>query len=340
VEGEFARLLEESFKKLEREIITGTVVKVGDREVFVDFGWKSEGVVPLKELGRRPEVGEKIEVCVIEPETEEGYALLSVNCARSIKEWEELADKIAQKERVRGRIKQRVRGGYKVQLEDGLTVFLPMSQVDIMPITQPDAWLDREIEAKVLSVDKKRRSIVISRRRLLEEERAKRRKETLKRLKEGEIVRGRVKNIVDFGIFVDVDGVDGLVHKSDISWSGLKTPFDVAKIGDEIEVKIKKIEKDKERLVLSLKETRENPWEREELLPKEGEEIEGEVIREDRSGGLWIYTDIDAAAYLPREKREKDKKARYGHRYKFIVEKIDKPKRRIVVKWPEEEHQR
>jgi small subunit ribosomal protein S1 len=160
VEGDFAKLLEEGFKKLNQEVITGTVVKVTDREVFVDFGWKSEGIVPIKELGYKPKVGEKIDVCVVEPETEDGYSLLSVNCARSIKEWEKIANEIEKKGVVRGRIKQKVRGGYKVKLDEGLTVFLPMSQVDIMPVTRPDDWLDREIEAKVLSVDRKRRSTI------------------------------------------------------------------------------------------------------------------------------------------------------------------------------------
>ncbi len=339
MEGEFARLLEESFKKLNQEIITGTVVKVTDREVFVDFGWKSEGVIPLKELGYKPKVGEKIEVCIVEPETEDGYALLSVNCARSIREWERLADEIEKKGVVKGVIKQRVRGGYKVRLENGLTVFLPMSQVDIMPVTRPDDWLDREIEAKVLSIDRKRRSIVISRRKLLEEERAKRRKETLKRLKEGDIVEGLVKNIVDFGIFVDVDGVDGLVHKSDISWSGLKTPFDVAKIGDRIRVKIKKIEKDKERLVLSLKDVKPDPWERIDEIYTPGMEVEGEVVKEDRKG-YWIYLPEDVAGYVPFENLPKDLKLKYKHRYKFIVDSLDKEKRRVILRWPQEEHRK
>ncbi len=339
MEGEFAKLLEESFKKLNQEVITGTVVKVTDREVFVDFGWKSEGVVPLKELGYKPKVGDKIDVCVVEPETEEGYALLSVNCARSIKEWERIADEIEKKGVVKGRIRQRVRGGYKVQLEEGVTVFLPMSQVDIMPVTKPDDWLDREIEAKVLSIDRKRRSIVISRRKLLEEERAKKRKETLKRLKEGDIVEGRVKNIVDFGIFVDVDGVDGLVHKSDISWSGLKTPFDVAKIGDRIKVKIKKIEKDKERLVLSLKDVNPDPWERIEELYTPGMEVEGEVVKEDKKG-IWVYLPHDVAGFVPAETLPKEVKLKYKHRYKFTVDRIDKENRRVILKWQEEAHQK
>jgi small subunit ribosomal protein S1 len=335
VEGEFAKLLEDSFKRLNQEVITGTVVKVTDHEVFVDFGWKSEGVVSVKELGYKPKVGDKIDVCVVEPETEEGYALLSVNCARSIKEWERIAKEIEEKGIVRGRIRQRVRGGYKVQLEEGLTVFLPMSQVDIMPVTKPDEWLDREIEAKVLSVDRKRRSVVISRRRLLEERRAQMRKETLKRLKEGDVVEGTVKNIVDFGIFVDVDGVDGLVHKSDISWSGLKTPFDVAKIGDRIKVKIRKIERDKERLVLSLKEVTEDPWKNIAEKYKPGMEVEGVVAKEDKKG-YWVELPGDVAGYVPAVSLPKGVRLKYKHKYKFTVDKVDTEKRRVILKWQEE----
>jgi small subunit ribosomal protein S1 len=316
-------------------VITGTVVKVTGREVFVDFGWKSEGMIPLKELGYKPKPGEKIDVCIIEPETEDGYALLSVNCARSIKEWERIADEIEKKGIVRGRIKQRVRGGYKVAIDEEITVFLPMSQVDIMPVTKPDDWLDRRIEAKVLSIDRKRRSIVISRRKLLEEKRARMRKGTLKKLKEGDIVEGIVKNIVDFGIFVDVQGVDGLVHKSDISWSGLKTPFDVAKIGDRIKVKVRKIEKDKERLVLSIKDIMENPWESVKEKYKSGKVIEGVVVREDKSG-YWIELPDDIAGYVPANTLPEGIKLKYHHRYRFVVDTIDEKKRRVILKWQEE----
>jgi small subunit ribosomal protein S1 len=339
VEGEFAKLLEDGFKKLRQEVITGTVVKVTDREVFVDFGWKSEGIVPIKELGYKPKVGEKIDVCVVEPETEDGYALLSVNCAKSIKEWEKTANEIEKKGIVRGRIKQKVRGGYKVKLEEGLTVFLPMSQVDIMPVTRPDDWLDREIEAKVLSVDRKRRSIVISRRKLLEEKRAEKKKETLKKIKEGDIVEGVVKNVVDFGIFVDVEGVDGLVHKSDVSWSGLKTPFDVAKIGDRIKVKVKKVEGDKERLVLSLKEVYPDPWEKIDEIYKPNMEVKGEVVKEDRKG-VWVYLPEDVAGFIPKENLPKGVKLKYKHTYKFIIAGIDKDNRRVILSWPEKPHRK
>jgi small subunit ribosomal protein S1 len=335
VEEEFSKLLEESFRRLKREVITGTVVKVTEHEAFVDFGWKSEGVVPLKELGYKPKVGEKLDVCIVERETDEGYALLSVNCARSIKEWQKIAEEIEKKGTVRGRIKQRVRGGYKVRLEEGVTVFLPMSQVDIMPVTKPDEWLDREIEAKLLSIDRKRRSIVISRRKLLEERRIALRKETLKKVKEGDIVEGTVKNVVDFGIFVDVDGVDGLIHKSDVSWSGLKTPFDAVKIGDRVKVKIKKVERDKERLVLSLKDAVEDPWKTAEKTLKPGSEVEGTVVKQDRKG-YWVELFEDVAGYLPAVHLPKGVKLKYRHRYRFVVDTLEKDRRRVLLKWQEE----
>lgn len=334
MEGEFAKLLEESFRRLNSEVITGTVVKVTDREVFVDFGWKSEGIVPLKEIGYRPKIGEKLDVCIVEPETEDGYILLSVDSARSIKEWKRVVDKLRKRGIVKGRITQRVRGGYKVDLEEGITVFLPMSQVDIMPVTKPDEWLDREIKAKVLSIDEQRKSIVISRRKLLEKKRAEMRKEMLKKLKEGDVVEGTVKNIVDFGVFVDVEGVDGLVHKSDISWSGLKTPFDVAKIGDRIKVKIKKIERNKERLVLSMKEVYENPWNRVKETYKTGKRIEGVVVRE-RKNGYWIELPNDIAGYIPVNALPKGIKLKYHHRYNFIVDTVDEEKRRVILRWRE-----
>jgi len=333
VENEFARLLEESFNRLSGEVIVGKVVKVTKHEVFVDFGWKSEGVVPIKEFEEVPKVGDEVEVCIVERETDEGYALLSVNCAKNVKRWFDSAKEVEEKGVVKGVIKQKVRGGFKVKLDNGLMVFLPLSQVDIMPISKPDEWLEREITAKVISVDRKRKSIVISRRKLLEEERSKKRKETLKNIKEGDIVEGIVKNVVDFGIFVDVDGVDGLVHKSDISWSGLKSPFDCAKIGDRIRVKVKKVERDKERLVLSIKEITEDPWKANvEEKFKVGSVVKGIPVMEGKKG-LWVELPGDVAGFLPYEGEQKDFKFRFGQEYEFSVVNVDRPKRRVILKW-------
>ncbi len=335
MKGEFAKLLEQSLKKPKKELIRGTVVKVTDREVFVDFGWKAEGIIPVKELGFKPKVGEEIEACIVEPETEEGYALLSVNCAKVLRRWQEIADEIERKGNVKGVIKQRVRGGYKVDIGNGVFAFLPMSQVDVIPLVRPDDWLDREIEAKVLSIDRKRKGIVISRRKLLEEQREKLKGKTLEKLKEGDVVDATVKNVVDFGIFVDVDGVDGLIHKSLLSWSGLKDPSQVAKIGDRIKAKVTKIDREKGRLFLSLRDLQEDPWKKGINL-KEGDIVKAKVAKI-TSKGIFFELPEDVAGFLPSDRIPSDVRLRLKHSYELLVEKIDKKNRRVILRWQKEE---
>ncbi len=335
MEGEFAKLLEESFKRPKKELVKGIVVKITEKEVFVDFGWKAEGVIPIKELGFKPEIGDFIEACIVEPETDEGYALLSVNCAKTLKQWQRIANEIEKRGMVEGIIRQRVRGGYKVDIGNGIFAFLPMSQVDVIPLVRPDDWLDRKIKAKVLSVDKKRKSIVISRRKLIEEQRKELRSKTLDRLKEGEVVDALVKNVVDFGIFVDVDGVDGLIHKSFISWSGLKDPSEVAKIGDKIKAKITKVDREKGRLFLSLKDLSEDPWKK-GISFKKGDSVKGKVSRI-TSKGIFFELPGDVAGYLPSDKIPAEAKFRLKHLYELVVDGIDKSSRRVILKWVKEE---
>ncbi|WP_457567728.1 30S ribosomal protein S1 [Desulfurobacterium sp.] len=337
---DFAKLLEEYFEKRERknDIIEGTVIKINGRDVFVDYGGKSEGIVPLDEFEKTPAVGEKVEVCIVEPETEDGYAVLSISTVKSLKRWEETARKLEEEKVVEGTIRQKVRGGYKVDIGNGIFAFLPLSQVDIIPVTRPDNWLERKIKAKVLSIDRKRQSIVISRRQLIEEERAKKRKEIIQQLKEGDIAEGTVKNIVDFGIFVDVNGVDGLVHKSDISWSGLKSPFEVTSIGKKIKVKIIKIDRDRERLFLSIKRLKKDPFERINEILKIGQTVKGKVVRIS-SKGIFIELPEDVAGFVPSESL-KGRKLREKRTYWFTVEKIDTERRRVILKCQEKEHRK
>ncbi|WP_456397740.1 30S ribosomal protein S1 [Desulfurobacterium sp.] len=334
---DFAKLLEEYFEKRRRknDIIEGTIIKINGRDVFVDYGGKSEGIVPIEEFEEHPEVGKKVAVCIVEPETEDGYALLSISTVKSLKKWEETANRLEKEKITEGVIKQRVRGGYKVDIGNGIFAFLPLSQVDIIPVTRPDNWLDRKIKAKVLSIDRKRQSIVISRRQLIEEERARKRKEIIKKLKEGEIAEGTVKNIVEFGIFVDVNGVDGLIHKSDISWSGLKSPFEVTSIGKKIKVKIIKIDREKERLFLSIKRLTEDPFEKIEEIIKPGQTVEGKVVRIS-SKGIFIELSEDIAGFVPIESLN-GRKLREKKTYTFTVERIDKEKRRVILKCQEKE---
>ncbi|WP_456437270.1 30S ribosomal protein S1 [Desulfurobacterium sp.] len=337
---DFAKLLEEYFEKREKknDIIEGTVIKINGKDVFVDYGGKSEGIVPADEFDKIPAVGDKVEVCIVEPETEDGYALLSVSTVRTLKKWEETANRLEKEKIVEGTIRQRVRGGYKVDIGNGIFAFLPLSQVDIIPVTRPDNWLERKIKAKVLSIDRKRQSIVISRRQLIEEERAKKRKEIIAHLKEGDIAEGTVKNIVDFGIFVDVNGVDGLIHKSDISWSGLKSPFEVTSIGKKIKVKIIKIDREKERLFLSIKRLTEDPFERIDEIIKPGQTVKGKVVRIS-SKGIFIELPEDIAGFVPIESL-KGRRLREKKTYTFTVERIDADKRRVILTCQEKEHRK
>jgi len=333
---DFAKLLDEYFKNRGKRnsITNGTVIKIDGKDVFIDYGGKCEGIVPLEEFEKPPEIGEKVEICIVEPETESGYAILSAETVKNLKTWEETANRLEKEKLVEGIIRQRVRGGYKVDIGNSIYTFLPFSQVDIIPVTKPDNWLDRKIKAKILSIDRKRQSIVISRRQLLEEERKKRRKEVLENLRENEIIEGTVKNIVNFGIFVDVNGVDGLVHKSDISWSGLKTPFEATSIGKKIKVKILKIDKEKERLFLSIKRIAKDPWEEIEKTYKKGSKIEGKVAKIS-SKGIFIELPNDVTGFVPKENIN-DKHLKERKNYTFTVEKVDKEKRRLVLTCPEE----
>ncbi len=329
----FAELLERYFKRNSGPIKKGKVVKIIGKEVYVDFGWKSEGVVPLDEFETPPKVGDEVDVVVIEPETEDGVALLSHQQAKLLKSWDEAADEIEREGTVEGRIIQRVRGGYKVRLKNAIVAFLPLSQVDVIPVVHYDDWLDREIRAKVLSVDRKRKSVVISRRKLIEEERRKTRDEILSKLEEGQIVEGVVKNIVDFGVFLDIGGIDGLLHKSEISWSELKSPYDVAKVGDRIKVAVKKIDRDKKRVYFSLKAMTDDPWQRIDDILKVGDLVKGKVAYQTKNGYL-IELENDVAAFVPFKDNMPSLKP--GKTYNFEVEDIDKKKRKVFLRWHQE----
>ena len=331
---DFESLLNQSFKALKGGVVHGKVIKVTDREVFVDFGWKSDGVIPLRDLDKVPKIGETIDACIEELETDEGYTLLSVTHVESVKNWEDVVDRLNQDGIVEGKIVQMVRGGYKVDIGNDITVFLPMSQVNIMPVVNPDRWLGKVVKCKVLSIDRRRKSIVISRRKFIEEKRAVKRDETLKVVNEGDVVEGIVRNVVDFGIFVDIKGVDGLIHKSDISWSNLKLPFDVAKIGDTVKVKVKKVDRRKKRLVLSLKDLIDDPWNSIDRSVKEGQSVNG-IVKLRIKDGFLIELPLDVAGFIDLSEIPDDVKLRDGKEYEFFVKSIDKDNRRVVLLWPQ-----
>ncbi|MEW6443291.1 MAG: 30S ribosomal protein S1 [bacterium] len=265
-EEDFGTLLQQSIekKKVEvGEVVTGTVISVGPSSVTVDIGYKSEGEVPLEEFRQsdgtfQVKAGDSIKVFFEGAEDEEGLVLLSKEKADQLKIWDDLQEAYNQESVVEGRIVQRVKGGLSVDI--GVPAFLPGSQVDLRPVKNLDDLIGQRFKFKILKFNKKRGNIVLSRRVLLEKERERMRQETLKHLEEGTVLPGVVKNITDYGAFIDLGGVDGLLHITDMSWGRVGHPTEVLSIGDKVNVKVLRYDRERERVSLGLKQTKPDPW--------------------------------------------------------------------------------
>jgi small subunit ribosomal protein S1 len=248
----------------EENIQKGTVVKLTDKYVVVDVGFKSEGVVPLAQvIGRdgQPKVkpGDSIDVVIDRGSTEEGYVLLSHEKAQRVRVWDDIDKAYNDKALIKGYVVDRVKGGLSVDV-GGVRAFLPGSQVDLKPVRNLDGYKGQEIDVRVIKLNKKRGNIVVSRKQLLEEEQAEKRSKTLEHLEEGSVLTGTVKNLTDYGAFVDLGGLDGLLHITDMSWGRLTHPRDLVNVGDEIHVKVLKFDKDKQRVSLGFKQLTPDPW--------------------------------------------------------------------------------
>jgi small subunit ribosomal protein S1 len=246
----------------EEVIVTGTVVKITDKHVVVDIGLKSEGLIPLEQvldINGQPKfnAGDQVEVVVEREETEGGY-LVSYEKALRHKVWDTLEAAANDKTPVKGMVLSRVKGGLTVDI--GIKAFLPGSQVEIRPVRNLDGYLGQEIEVRVIKLNKKRGNVVISRKEMLEEEQNSKKSVTLSTLEEGTVLTGTVKNLTDYGAFVDLGGLDGLLHITDMSWGRLTHPRDLVNVGDEIQVKVLKFDKDKQRVSLGFKQLTPDPW--------------------------------------------------------------------------------
>ena len=248
----------------EDHIQKGTVVKLTDKYVVVDVGFKSEGMVPIAQvMGRdgqpRFKPGDSIDVVIDRGETEEGYVLLSHEKAARVRVWDDIEKAYNDKSTIKGYVVDRVKGGLSVDV-GGVRAFLPGSQVDLKPVRNLDGYKAHEIDVRVIKLNKKRGNIVVSRKQLLEEEQAEKRSKTLEHLEEGAVLTGSVKNLTDYGAFVDLGGLDGLLHITDMSWGRLTHPRDLVNVGDEIHVKVLKFDKDKQRVSLGFKQLTPDPW--------------------------------------------------------------------------------
>jgi small subunit ribosomal protein S1 len=248
----------------EDHLIKGTVVKLTDKYVVVDVGFKSEGMVPLAQvIGRdgqpRFKSGDSIDVVIDRGETEEGYVLLSHEKAQRVRVWDDVEKAYNEKSNIKGYVVDRVKGGLSVDV-GGVRAFLPGSQVDLKPVRNLDAFKGQELDVRVIKLNKKRGNIVVSRKQLLEEDQAEKRSKTLEHLEEGAVLTGSVKNLTDYGAFVDLGGLDGLLHITDMSWGRLTHPRDLVNVGDEIHVKVLKFDREKQRVSLGFKQLTPDPW--------------------------------------------------------------------------------
>jgi small subunit ribosomal protein S1 len=286
IDGAIVPNYEATFRTIEEgEVVTGHVVRIDKDEVLVDIGYKSEGVIPANELSIRKSVdpkdevhlGEEVDAIVMTKEDQDGRLIMSKKRARFEKAWRRIETAAESGEPVEGTVIEVVKGGLIIDL--GVRGFLPASLVDIRRVPNLDEYMGTKIETKVIELNRSRNNVVLSRRAVLEEERKEVRQQILDRLQPGLVVEGQISNIVDFGAFVDLDGIDGLIHISELSWSHVNHPSEILTIGDTVKVKVLDIDRDRQRISLGLKQTQEDPWQRIVDTYNVGDELQGKVTK-------------------------------------------------------------
>ncbi|MCB0355609.1 MAG: 30S ribosomal protein S1 [Bdellovibrionales bacterium] len=280
----FAQLFEESLDERDfkvGDVVTGRVVNILEDFVLVDINYKSEGMIPISEFrvveGHKGiNVGEEVEVYIDRIENDNGMVVLSKDKADMLRAWNDISKAAENEEVIEGTIIAKVKGGLSVDI--GVKAFLPGSQIDLRPVRNMDHYIGKKYKFKVIKFNKRRGNIVLSRRALLEEERENLRSQTLDQMTEGSLVRGIVKNITDYGAFIDLGGMDGLLHITDMSWGRVKHPSEILKVGDEIDVKVLKFDNSKERVSLGLKQMSDDPWNNVDANFPQGRKLKGRIV--------------------------------------------------------------
>jgi small subunit ribosomal protein S1 len=275
-------MYEQSLRQIqEGELITGEIIKIDEEYVLVDIGYKSEGIIPIREFkdtdGKvTAKAGDKVDVVLERKENDEGVVTLSMERAKKIKVWDQIRDIQNSDGTIQGKVIHRVKGGLSIDV--GLPAFLPGSQIDLQPIRDLDSLVGKVMELKILKYNKRRNNIIVSRRALLEEERVKHKAKTLSLIKEESVLKGKVKNITDYGLFVDLGGIDGLLHITDMSWGRVSHPSTMYQRGDEITVKVISFDREKERVSLGIKQLKPDPWAEAPNKFAVGEKVTGRVV--------------------------------------------------------------
>ena len=322
------------------DVIEGTVVRIDRSEVFLDVGYKSEGVIPSRELTVKKsvnpndilKVGEKVKALVLDKEDDEGRLLLSVKRALFEKAWGDIQDIADNNKSVKGLVIESVKGGLIVDI--GVRGFLPASLIDVRRVKELNSYIGEEVEAKILELDRQRNNIVLSRKAFLEEEQSEERQGFLDDLEVGDIKEGKVSSIVNFGAFIDIGGMDGLVHVSELSWRHVENPNEIVKVGDEATVKVLEIDLEKERISLSIKQVTEDPWLDFELSFNEGDVVDGKVTKVVPFGSfVTIGKGVEGLVHVSEISLEKvdspELALAIGETVKVKIIELDIPKRRV-----------
>jgi small subunit ribosomal protein S1 len=336
---ELEQLYEESLKHIqEGEIVRGRVVHIGRDSVLVDVGYKSEGIIDLDEFpdqGRHLRVGEEVDVLLEEKEDSEGQVILSKEKANRIKIWDDISKKYDNNDVVDGVVVARIKGGLTVDI--GLKAFLPGSQIDLRPVRNLDKLIGERLQMRIIKLNKRRGNIVLSRRVLLEEERQRAKEKTLASLAEGQIIEGVVKNITEYGAFIDLGGIDGLLHITDMSWGRVSHPSELFAIGDKVKVMVLKFDQEHERVSLGLKQMTPDPWMNVAEKYPETSRVSGKVVSiTDYGAFVELEEGIEGLVHVSqmswaRRTRHPSKIVNIGDTIEAVVLSVDKDKKRISL---------
>ncbi len=334
--------LNTDFGELEEgSIITGRVVKVDRDNVLVDVNFKSEGQLPVEEFRDREgnlqvQEGDEVDVFVVNKDDVEGVVALSHKRAKRMRILDELEEMQQQEQNVRGTIMQRIKGGYTVEI-NGIEAFLPGSHVDLRPVPDMDALVSQDFEFRVLKINRKRTNVIVSRRVILEEEREKQRQELLSNLEEGQTVTGKAKNITEYGVFVDLGGLDGLLHITDMSWKRIRHPKEMVQIGDTLELKVLSYDPQEQKVSLGMKQLVPNPWDNIAQKFPPGEKFTGKVTNlVDYGAFVELEPGVEGLVHISemswtRKLRHPSQMVHVGDEVDVVILNVDAEKKRISL---------